>query len=90
MAIIKNVNALSLAKVQAFFLGLMGLVLMIPFFLISLFVLDGQSPFAPFSFLFILLIPLFYAFMGFVMGLVMGWLYNVIAKWVGGIEVTIQ
>ena len=32
-------------------------------------------------------LPIFYGIMGFVGGLLSAWLYNIVAKWVGGIEI---
>lgn len=35
----------------------------------------------------IVILPIFYGVMGFVMGYVVPWLYNLVAGWVGGIEI---
>jgi len=45
----------------------------------------GSHP-QPFFSGFLLLMPLFYVIFGFVFSLLGAWLYNVAAKWVGGIE----
>ncbi|MEE8525424.1 MAG: hypothetical protein V3T72_15920 [Thermoanaerobaculia bacterium] len=34
----------------------------------------------------VILMPLFYGFMGFISGLITGLLYNLIAGWIGGLE----
>jgi hypothetical protein len=39
---------------------------------------------------FALLMPIFYAVMGFVFGVVGAFIYNVLAKWVGGIELEVE
>jgi hypothetical protein len=39
---------------------------------------------------FALFMPVLYAVMGFVFGVIGAFIYNVIAKWVGGIEVEVE
>ncbi len=39
---------------------------------------------------FALMMPFFYAAMGFVAGVVSAWVYNLIAGWIGGIEVDVE
>ena len=39
---------------------------------------------------FMLFMPIMYAVMGFLVGVICGWLYNLFAKWIGGIEVEIE
>ena len=39
---------------------------------------------------FTLFMPIIYAVMGFLVGVTSGWLYNLFAKWIGGIEVEIK
>jgi hypothetical protein len=34
--------------------------------------------------------PILYAVMGFTMGVIGAWFYNVIAKWIGGIQVEVE
>jgi hypothetical protein len=34
--------------------------------------------------------PVIYAVMGFVFGVLGAWVYNLIAKWIGGIEVEVE
>jgi hypothetical protein len=36
------------------------------------------------------MMPFFYAAMGFVAGVVSAWVYNLIAGWIGGIEVDVE
>jgi hypothetical protein len=39
---------------------------------------------------FTLFMPIIYAVMGFLVGVTSGWLYNLFAQWIGGIEVEIK
>jgi hypothetical protein len=39
---------------------------------------------------FAVLLPFLYAAMGFVGGVISAFIYNIIAKWVGGIEVEVE
>lgn len=39
---------------------------------------------------FMLFFPVIYAAMGFVFGVIGAWIYNIVAKWVGGIEVEVE
>jgi uncharacterized membrane protein YeaQ/YmgE (transglycosylase-associated protein family) len=69
------------AKVMAalyFVLGLVGAVVML--------CIAAVSPARSQGLVFILLTPLFYAFFGFVFAFIGCWLYNAIARFVGGIE----
>jgi hypothetical protein len=38
----------------------------------------------------IIFLPIFYGALGFIFGAFSGWLYNLIAKWVGGLKIEIQ
>ncbi len=38
----------------------------------------------------IILVPIFYGIMGFVIGVLVAWFYNLIAGWIGGIEVEVK
>jgi hypothetical protein len=94
MHIIKSVGVLSVAKIMGLIYGCLGLIA-IPFFL--LIGLAGslagkqQSPFAGMIGLVLaLLAPILYGVMGFVMGAIGAALYNLFAKWIGGIEVQVQ
>jgi hypothetical protein len=73
------------AKVAAalyFVLGLVGVVVML--------IAAAVSPAARAQgFLFIVLAPFLYAFFGFIFVFVGCWLYNLVARFVGGIEFTL-
>jgi hypothetical protein len=94
MHIIKSVGVLSVAKMMGLIYGCLGLIA-IPFFL--LIGLAGslagkqQSPFAGMLGLVLaFLAPILYGLMGFIMGAIGAALYNLFAKWIGGIEVQVQ
>ena len=59
----------------------------LPFLLLMLLV-PGQKP--PFISSFLLVMPFFYALFGFLFTLFGAWVYNFIAKHLGGIEFTTQ
>lgn len=74
------------AKVLGVLYGLLGLVFT-PFF----FLMSAASPDSfPFGFGFAILFPVMYAVMGFIMVALGCALYNLVAGWVGGIEVELE
>lgn len=80
-----KMDAVQLGKFLAVMYGMLG-VLLVPFALISMiFSSDG----AGWGFLFMLGMWLFYIVAGFIGGLLMGFVYNLAAKWVGGIKVEV-
>lgn len=90
---IKRIAPLQLGKMLAILYGIMGLIF-IPFFLL----MSLAAPHLPeqqrvgmmiFGAGFAFFMPVIYAAMGFVSGALGALLYNVVAKWVGGIEVEI-
>jgi hypothetical protein len=88
--ILKSVGVMSVAKIMGLLYGCMGL-LFVPFFLligfVGTFAGHGKTPFAGvFGIVLAILMPLFYGVMGFVMGAIGAFLYNVLAQWVGGFE----
>jgi hypothetical protein len=91
---IKRIAPLQLGKMLAILYGIMGLIF-IPFFLIMSAVAT-QMPseqrvgmmamgagFAVFA-------PLVYGAMGFIIGALGAVLYNLIARWIGGVEVEVE
>lgn len=94
--VIRRIGPLSLAKISGVLYGLMGLLFGA---LLSLFSLVGtaftQNNEAPFvGMLFgvgaIIALPLFYGILGFVMALIGAALYNLVAGFVGGMELEIE
>lgn len=91
---IKRIAPLQLGKMLAILYGIMGL-LFLPFFLIMSAVSTQLPPeqrvgMMAFGVGFAVAAPLMYAAMGFVFGVVGAWIYNLVAKWVGGIEVEVE
>ncbi|HYK00874.1 MAG TPA: hypothetical protein VE974_03905 [Thermoanaerobaculia bacterium] len=93
--VIRRVGPLSLAKVSGALYALMGLIFGA---IISLISVVG-SAFMPkdaglsgmlFGVGAIVVLPIFYGVLGFIMSLIMAGLYNLIAGWVGGVEIDLQ
>ena len=94
MHVVKLVGVMSVAKIMGFIHGCLGLIF-IPFFLIfamiGSFAGPDKNPFAGvIGIVFAILMPVFYGCMGFVMGAIGAFLYNLIAKWVGGFELELM
>ncbi len=98
MHIVKSVGVLSVARILGMIQACIGL-LFAPLFL--LFGLIGsmagsmaghdRTPFAGvFGVFFALFMPVIYGVMGFIVGAIGAFLYNIFAKWVGGFEVEID
>ncbi len=91
---IKSIAPLQLAKILGVLYGLLGL-LFLPVFLV--FALAGAAGPAEHRFGiaavgvgFAIFFPIMYAVMGFVSGLIGAFLYNLVAKWVGGIQIELE
>jgi len=71
--------------------GLLGL-LFIPFFLLAAVfgAKSGSTPAAFGSVFFAVLFPVFYAVAGLIGGIIAAAIYNVAAKWTGGLEFEVQ
>ena len=96
MHTIKAVGVLSVAKVMGAIYGAMGL-LFLPLFLLMGVVTsmmpkqNGQNPFRlVFGLVFALFAPVIYGAIGFIFGAIFAFVYNLVAKWFGGIEVHVQ
>lgn len=94
MVILKKLGVWSVAKIQAIIMALMGLFVGI---LVALATATGGTMrstevtpeatlFQAMGYLSVIILPIFYGLIGLVSGVVGAWLYNLIAKWVGGIE----
>ncbi len=94
MHTVKSIGVLSFAKMSAAVYGAMALLLMPIFLLLALagaFAGPTHNPLAgALGVIFALVMPVLYAGLGFVAGLVGSLIYNLIAKWMGGIEVELQ
>jgi len=96
--IVKHVAPVSVAKVAGVVYAFLGLCFGALFSLIGMagaFAFDrSQAPF-PFAGLMfgagaIIVLPIFYGIIGFIFSLIGAALYNLVAGWVGGVEVEMQ
>jgi hypothetical protein len=92
--IIKSVGVFSVAKVMGAMYALLGLIFMPIFLLVGVAgsMAGGRSnPFGALGGLMLgILAPVFYGVIGFIGGAISAFLYNLMAKWLGGIEVEVQ
>ncbi|MGO9401837.1 MAG: hypothetical protein ACLPVW_00040 [Terriglobales bacterium] len=92
---LRSVGVMSCAKIMGMIYGCLGLIV-VPFFLMGGFsnlLLGSQSsqPLAGIAMWFLaLLVPVVYGLMGFVMGAFSAWVYNLIARWIGGIKLELE
>jgi len=91
---IKRIAPLQLGKMLAILYGFIGLIF-IPFFLMMS-LIGTQMPaqqrtgILAFGLGFALFMPVMYAVMGFITGVLGAGLYNLVAGWIGGIEVQVE
>lgn len=96
MKAIKKIGPGSLAKTLGVLYALMGFVFGIPLLLVSLFVdIGGERALSGIeALLFGVLAPValavLYGVLGIIFGFIGAWLYNLSAKWTGGIEIETQ
>lgn len=93
--IVRRVGPLSFAKITAILYALFGLLFGAILSLVSLAgfaAASGQQGAAGMLFGVgaVVILPIFYGCLGFVVSLISAALYNVIAGWVGGIELDVQ
>ena len=96
MRTIKSVGVLSVAKMMGAIYAVIGLIFL-PFALLMGLVASmapnqhAQNPFgAMFGVIFGIFAPIFYGVLGFIFGGLGAFLYNVMAKWIGGVEVHVE
>jgi hypothetical protein len=91
---VKSVGVLSCAKVAGAIQAAIGIIFM-PFFLlaaaIGAFANTETERISSLVFLvFAVFLPVFYGVLGFLMGALAAWVYNLISKWTGGITLELQ
>ena len=88
---IRNVNPIQLAIVTAVLEAFVGVLVGI-FFGIFSSTMGALAPggAANLGWLSIIILPIVYAVIGFIGGLIGGFLYNLVAGWTGGIEITLS
>ena len=93
VVIIKRIGVVSVGKIFGFLYAIIGLIEGLLFALLSLFggAILGEA-FAPaiFGVGSIIFFPIMFGIMGFISGVLMAFLYNLAAGWIGGIEVETQ
>ena len=82
---IKHFTIFQTSKVLAIVYGAIAIIF-VPVFLISALGKDGNGTMLIFSFV----TPVLYAILGFIVTALFCWIYNIAAKYVGGIEFTLQ
>ena len=91
---IKRIAPLQLGKMSAVVYGAMGLLALPFFLLISLFapaMPTGQRVgVLAFGTGFAIMMPFMYAAMGFLFGVIGAFIYNLVAQWIGGVEVEVE
>ena len=87
---LKRIGVLSFAKLQTVIMAFFG-------FIVGFFSIIGWVGILPFIYLdtgfgfqAIIFLPVLYAIYGFVSGVVGAFLYNLIAEWIGGIELEFE
>jgi hypothetical protein len=94
MHILKSVGVMSVARIMGLLYGCLGLIFAPIFLLIGLMgslVGKDKTPFAGiFGVVFAVLMPLIYGAVGFVTGAISAFLYNVLARWMGGVELELE
>ena len=91
---IKRIAPLQLGKMLAILYGIMGLIFLPFFFIMTL--IASQLPeqqrvgVLALGAGFAIFVPIIYAAMGFIFGALGALIYNLVAKWIGGIEVEVE
>ena len=91
--ILKKIGVLSLAKIYSCLMAIMGLIIGLFFGLMNLFLPASEFGIMPYSLLglwAIIFFPIFYGIMGFIAGFFMAWIFNLITKYVGGLELEFE
>jgi len=84
---LKNISPLRAGIVLGTLYGFLGLIVVPIFILMTLF---GPGAHPGFAVAFLLLLPVLYAVMGFIGGIISAFLYNLIAGWTGGLEFEVR
>ena len=93
--VIKRVGPLSCARIVAVLVAIIGLFVGAGLSLVALVgglgsSVEGAAVGALFGVGAVIILPIMYGCFGFVVTLVMAWLYNVLADLVGGVEIDVQ
>ena len=92
---LRSVGVLSCAKIMGALYGCLGLIF-VPIFLLAGFAgmalgREGAGAISGVAMLFMAIVfPFLYAALGFIFGALTAWIYNLVAGWVGGIELELK
>lgn len=95
MHIVRSVGVFSCAKVFAVIHAAIGLIF-VPFFLLMAMIgaltgpKAGNALSAAVAIVIAFFLPIFYGVVGFIMGALGSWIYNLASGWLGGIELELQ
>ncbi|WP_321505402.1 hypothetical protein [uncultured Methanoregula sp.] len=89
MAVIKSIDIMSWAKIEALFGIVFGLVYGVLFALMGIAIGYGKGMpgLEAFGVMTIIIFPIVFAIMGFICGAIMAFLYNFFASKIGGIQI---
>ncbi len=96
MMVVKKIGVLSCAKIQAVVLAILGLIIGVLYGIIGFFIAlaaphEFGSNFPAVIFVLMpIIMPIFYGILGFISGAIGAFVYNIVAKWIGGLEVEIE
>ena len=89
MKVIKSIDIISWAKIQALFGIILGLFYGILFAVMgtAIGISKGMPGIGAFGLMSIIIFPIMFAIMGFICGAIMAFLYNIFAAKIGGVQV---
>ncbi|MDW7731179.1 MAG: hypothetical protein SCH66_01980 [Methanolobus sp.] len=97
MTVVKRIDVFSLGKVVGLIYAIFGVIIgaiITIFSLLGAVAMQGLGFSGAMSLFFgigsVIVIPIFYGIMGFIVGALAAWFYNIIAGWVGGIEIEVD
>lgn len=94
MHVIKKIGVGSAARIYGLTLAGIGAIIGIPYGLFVLAFIGTEAAGLPFGSGFILIIilgiPIFYGVLGFLLGGLFAWMYNLVASKVGGLEIDLS
>lgn len=90
MVELKGIGVLSLAKVYGSFMGILGLLIGLFVATIDVFLSSIMGTGSGMGFLAIIILPVMYGVFGFIIGAIGALLYNLIAGWIGGLELDLK
>ncbi len=91
MAIIKKIGILSAAKIQGIFGFIMGILAGLTYAYVGMLMVGTTGlKSIMFSPLAIVIAPIMYGIGGFIFGALAAWIYNMCAKWIGGLEIELK